>query len=109
METLTADEVKKNFRMVFQHKVNNILGIENMTLIDNLKLIRVDNLNTNIALALCNEEREFLAESKARYLINAGVIKPNSKKSQAMVDKDLLYWLRVSYSIEEYSFLYYGM
>nr|WP_064591700.1 hypothetical protein [Orientia tsutsugamushi] len=65
--------------MVFQHKVNNILG---------------------------NEEREFLAESKARYLINAGVIKPNSKKSQAMVDKDLLYWLRVSYSIEE---LYYGI
>ncbi|WP_371253113.1 hypothetical protein [Orientia tsutsugamushi] len=88
--------------MAFQHKVNNILGIEHMTLIDNLKLIRVDNLNTNIALALC-------AESKARYLINAGVIKSNSKKSQAMVDKDLSYWLRVSYSIEEYSFLYYGI
>lgn len=69
LESLTTDEVKEKFRIAFQHKVNNILRIEPMTLIDNLKLIRVDNLNTNIALALCSEGREFLAKSKARYLI----------------------------------------
>ncbi|SPR12626.1 Uncharacterised protein [Orientia tsutsugamushi str. Gilliam] len=108
LEPLTADEVKEKFRCVFQRKVNDILEIEPTTLIDNLELIKVDNLNTNIALALCSEGREFLAESKARYLINAGVIKPNSKKSQAMVDKDLSYWLRVSHFIEEYSFYTMG-
>ncbi|BAG39805.1 hypothetical protein OTT_0347 [Orientia tsutsugamushi str. Ikeda] len=90
LESLTADEVKENFLSIFQFKVNNILGIEPTVPIYDLHLIELTrHLDVNAPLVLYSEGLKFLAESKAIYLINAGVIKANSDQSQAMIDTEL--------------------
>lgn len=76
---------KENFLGMFQCNVNHILGVDKSTAIQNLH--NIEFLSVNNGRLLCDEEGlSFLAESHARNCVNAGVIKLNSERSEAIVD-----------------------
>ncbi|SPR02681.1 Uncharacterised protein [Orientia tsutsugamushi str. Gilliam] len=76
---------EENFISMFKCNVNNILGIDKSTAIQNLQ--NVEFLPIGSASLLCDEKGlSFLAESHARNCVNAGLIKLNSEKSKAIID-----------------------